>query len=78
MRPYEHDNMQNLPEKIKELRKRKRMTQAVLAQAAGISRQAYNTFERGESELKSDNLMKVCKALGVEFISQQTFYNDKI
>lgn len=73
MRPYEHDNMKNLPQKIKELRKRKRMTQAVLAQAAGISRQAYNTFERGESELKSDNLMKVCNALGVEFISQQKF-----
>lgn len=72
MRPHEHDNMQNLPQKIKELRKRKRMTQAVLAQAAGISRQAYNTFERGESELKSDNLMRIFMTLGIEIISHET------
>lgn len=71
MRPHEHDNMQNLPQKIKELRKRKRMTQAVLAQAAGISRQAYNTFERGESELKSDNLMRIFMTLGIELFSQE-------
>ena len=71
MRPYELDNLKNLPQKIKELRKRKRMTQAELAQAAGISRQAYNTFERGESELKSDNLMRIFMALGIELFSQE-------
>lgn len=63
--------MNNLPEKIRELRKRKRMTQAELAQAAGISRQAYNTFERGESELKSDNLMRIFMALGIELFSRE-------
>ena len=63
--------MNDLSETIKQLRKRKRMTQAELAQAAGISRQAYNTFERGESELKSDNLMRIFMALGIELFSHE-------
>lgn len=63
--------MNNLPKTIKQLRKRKRMTQAELAQAAGISRQAYNTFERGESDLKSDNLMRIFMTLGIELFSQE-------
>lgn len=62
--------MKNLPEKIRELRKRKRMTQTQVASAAGISRQTYCSFETGQSDLKSENLMKIFEVLGVDLLSK--------
>lgn len=53
--------------KLKELREDRGMTQARLADEAGISREHYNRLERwGGSSVTAKTLSKLCRALGVE------------
>ena len=51
--------------KLKAIRALKGMTQAALADAAGVSQVTVATFESGRSELKTSTVIKLCEALGV-------------
>lgn len=54
-------------EKLKTLRKYRCLTQAQLADRAGLSREHYNRLERwGGSSVTGSTLSKLCKALNVE------------
>lgn len=60
--------MEKLNEKLKNLRTVKRLSQAELAIAAGISRAAYTFFENGTTDkLSLDAAKGIAKALGVSF-----------
>jgi len=60
--------MDKLREKISRLRKNKRITQAELAELAGISRVSYTYFENGTTDkLSLDAAIGIAKALGVSF-----------
>ena len=49
--------------KLPELRKRKKLTQAQLAEKAGVSRSVIARFEAGINQMSPRNLQKVCKVL---------------
>lgn len=49
--------------KLPELRKRKKLTQAQLAEKAGVSRSVIARFEVGINQMSPRNLQKVCKVL---------------
>jgi len=57
--------LSHLAENLKRLRGVKGLTQDVLAQAAGISRNAYRSIEKGISEPRYKNLQRIAEALGV-------------
>ena len=46
-------------------RKRIGMTQAEIAQAAGLSDRTYADIERGETNMRVGSLLQICKALHV-------------
>lgn len=53
--------------KLKKLREYRCLTQAQLADKAGLSREHYNRLERwGGSSVTGKTLSKLCKALNVE------------
>ena len=47
------------------LRKKAGLTQAEMAEAAGISDRAYANIERGAINMRTETLMKICNALGI-------------
>ena len=49
--------------KLPELRKRQKLTQAQLAEKAGVSRSVIARFEAGINQMSPRNLQKVCKVL---------------
>lgn len=62
--------MEKLNEKIYSLRRQKKLSQAELAELAGITRVAYNYFENGKTPASSLTLVAakgLAKALGVSF-----------
>lgn len=54
-----------LGRRIAELRKQQNLTQEQLAEKAGISHQFFSCVERGEKNIRSVNLLKLSRALGV-------------
>lgn len=57
---------QYIARKLKQHRLDKRMTQAEVAQLAGLKDNTYAILERGERNLTLTNLHKICKALGIK------------
>ena len=55
--------MSTYSERIKELRKRKKMTQIELSEVTGISRTTLFRYEKGETKISTDNLTKLAEAL---------------
>lgn len=53
-----------LGEKMRELRKSRRMSQETVAELVGISRQAVNKWERDQSTPSTENLFKLAEILG--------------
>ncbi len=51
--------------KIKEFRLKKKMTQAVLAERAGVERSTLSMWEKGYSKPDADSLLKLSEVLGV-------------
>lgn len=51
--------------RIKACRKRLKISQEGLAERTGLSVQAVSTAERGVKALRPDNLLKICRILGV-------------
>lgn len=52
--------------KLKAIRALRGMTQAQLADAAGISPTAIAEYERGKRDLRTDTVRKLCEALNVQ------------
>lgn len=60
--------MEDLKQKIKRIRKEKRISQAELAESAGISRISYTYFENGTTDkLSLDAAIGIAKALDMSF-----------
>lgn len=60
--------MEDLKQKIKRIRKEKRISQAELAESAGISRISYTYFENGTTDkLSLDAAVGIAKALDMSF-----------
>lgn len=53
-----------IPERIKELRKNRNLTQSELADLAGVTKTAISNWERGSYSPDSVNLKKLAEALG--------------
>lgn len=51
---------------IIEIRKNKKMSQETLAHEIGMERSAYGHIETGYTQLTTDTLVKVCKALKIK------------
>lgn len=52
-------------QKLKVIRALRGVTQAQLANAAGVSPTAIAEYERGKRDLRADTIRKLCEALGV-------------
>lgn len=50
---------------LKAIRALRGMTQAQLAEAAGVSPTAITEYECGKRDLRADTIRKLCEALGV-------------
>ncbi len=59
--------MQNIEigERIKEIRKEKNITQEQLAKQLGVKQQHYSVYETGKVELKTSQLITICKYLNI-------------
>lgn len=57
--------MQNFGEKLKQARKRKKLTQEALGRQLGITKFSVRDYERNKSKPKYDNLLAICKLLEV-------------
>ena len=56
-------DFQTIGNKLHAIRKRMGMTQAQVAEAAGLSDRTYADFERGTVNMRIETLLKICKAL---------------
>ena len=54
--------------KLKAIRHLRGISQADLAEQAGISQVSIATFESGKSDMRASTIEKLCKALGVKVI----------
>lgn len=57
--------IKKMGERIFNLRKQQHLTQEQLAENAGVSHQFFSCVERGEKNIRSVNLLKLSRALGV-------------
>lgn len=55
----------NFPQKLKELRKEKKLTQTELASKLNISQKSYSNWESGKVEPTLDNIIKLANILDV-------------
>jgi transcriptional regulator with XRE-family HTH domain len=55
----------NIGKAIQEIRKLKRLRQLDVADAAGISRPAFNQIENGRTRASDKHLKQICKALEI-------------
>jgi transcriptional regulator with XRE-family HTH domain len=51
--------------RIRQLRKHKRVSQEAVAQAVGVTLRAYQSWERGEGEIRHDNLRRLAEHFAV-------------
>lgn len=51
--------------RIKELRKKKKVTQQEVAEAIGVTRRGFQKWENGESQIKSNNAQQLADYFGV-------------
>lgn len=52
--------------KLRAIRSLRGMTQAQLAEAAGVSPTAITEYEKGKRDLRADTIRKLCEAMGVQ------------
>lgn len=57
--------LQQIGTRIHDRRKQLRLTQDELAERAGIMPQTVSSSERGKTALRPENIIRICKALGV-------------
>ena len=58
--------MSTFSDKIRELRKQKGVSQAVVAEYLGITKQAYSLYETGKREPDFDSLLKLAEYFGTD------------
>lgn len=58
-------DLQTVGNKLLALRKKKGLTQAEAAEAAGLSDRTYADIERGSVNMRVETLLRICSALGV-------------
>lgn len=58
--------MSTFSDKIRELRKQKGISQAVVAEYLGITKQAYSLYETGKREPDFDSLLKLAEYFGTD------------
>lgn len=58
-------NSQAIGNRLLSLRKRSGLTQAELAEAAGLSERTYADIERGTVNMRTQTLMRICQAMDV-------------
>lgn len=54
-------------EKLKELREKRGLSQAEVAQEIGVSRQMYNKYERGDTEPSLSSIKALCRLYNVSY-----------
>ena len=59
--PERNFAMSNISEKIRDLRKRKGVSQAAIAEYLGITKQAYSLYETGKREPDFETLLQLAK-----------------
>lgn len=59
-------DMSTFSDKIRELRKQKGVSQAVVAEYLGITKQAYSLYETGKREPDFDSLLKLANYFGTD------------
>lgn len=58
-------NIEYFGDKLKSLRKSKKMTQSDLAKRIGVSKWAVTSYEQGRTSPSVEVLIKICETLGV-------------
>ena len=64
--------------RIKELRKKKKVTQQEVAEAIGVTRRGFQKWENGESQIKSNNAKQLADYFGVSVGYLLGFNNDDV
>jgi len=70
----------NIGNRIKELRKQKKLSQEKLAEYSELDRTYINSVENGRRNISIENIEKISRALGCtlqEFFSSEIFNNKK-
>ncbi|MBI2599431.1 helix-turn-helix transcriptional regulator [Candidatus Daviesbacteria bacterium] len=62
-------DLKNLGRKIKEAREKKKMTQAQVAEKAGMNTNYYAVIERGEINPSYETLKKIAEALDIKSLT---------
>lgn len=63
------ETKKKLGEKLREARIKAKMTQAEVAEKAGLSVNYYATVERGEENISSENIFKLEEVLGIKLFN---------
>ena len=58
-------NLIDIGNKLYTVRKRKGLTQAQVAEAAGLSDRTYADIERGSVNMRIESVLKICEALDI-------------
>lgn len=58
-------DLQTVGNKLLAIRKKKGLTQAETAEAAGLSDRTYADIERGTVNMRLETLLRICSALGI-------------
>lgn len=58
--------MKKIGSNLREIRKKKKMSQVILAEEAGLNRTYIGELERGEKNMSLKTLLKLVKALKIE------------
>lgn len=58
--------MKKIGANLREIRKKKKMSQVILAEEAGLNRTYIGELERGEKNMSLNTLLKLVKALKIE------------
>lgn len=64
--------------RIKELRKKKKVTQQEVAEAIGVTRRGFQKWENGESQIRSNNAKQLADYFGVSVGYLLDFNNDDV
>lgn len=57
--------MYKLPENLKDIRSRKKLTQTQIAEKLGMTYQEYQKIEAGKTVIRADKLFHICETLDV-------------
>ena len=74
-------NFRTIGNKLHAFRKRMGMTQAELAEAAGLSERTYADIERGTVNMRTDTFLRICAVLHItpdEVLTEENFSQDSL